>query len=187
MPESLERREPLDRVQELRGKAGIGFLAAERVRGLAPVPKRGREERHQREAHHDRGYGQIDERHSREDQQRRQQRDQELRQELAEIGLELLHAIDQRECDRARALRADGRRTQRRDLVIDPAAEPLLHARGGLVRDHGAPMLEDRAERDHHGDTRDGQRQRAEIASLEDLADQPAKQTQPRHAESDRH
>ena len=186
LAEGFQRRQALDRIQELRREGGIGLLPRERLRGLPLVPDRRAEKRHHREGQHHRRHRQVDERHPRKDQQRRQQRDQELRQELAEIGLELLHAVDQRERDGAGSARTHRGGTQGRDPVVDRAAQPLLHARRGLVRDHRAPMLEHAAERIHRCDAGYRPGERADVVAREDLADEPTEQPQPRHAEPNR-
>ena len=94
LAERLQGRQPLDRIEELGGEGGIGLLPVHRVSDVELVPQAGREQRHQGEAQHDQRHRQVDEGHDGEDQQRREERDQELRQELAEIGFELLDAVD---------------------------------------------------------------------------------------------
>ena len=80
--------------------------------------------------------------------------DEELRQVLAEVGLELLDAVDEGEQRIARALRAELAGAQGRDLIEDPGPNLKLYQGGGMVRRHGAPVFEDAA-RQHgggHGD-----------------------------------
>ena len=97
LAERLQRGQPLDRIEELGGEGGIGLLPARRILDVELVPQAGREQGDQREAQHHQRHRQVDEGHHGEDQQGREQRDQELRQELAEVGFELLDAVDQGE------------------------------------------------------------------------------------------
>ena len=181
--ERLQRREALDRIEELGGEGRVGLLAIQRARDVELVPQRRREQGDQREHQHDRRDRQVDEGDGREDQDRRQQGDQELRQELAEIGLELLDPVDQRQRERAGALAPDRARAERGDLLVDDAAQRHLHPRGGLVRDHGAPMLEHAAQHHHRRDGGGRQQQLREALAGEQGADQPAQQAEARDAE----
>ena len=149
------------------------------------MPQAGREQRHQGEAQHDQRDRQVDEGHDAEDQHGREQGDQELRQELAEIGLELLDAVDHGKRERARALAADRAGPQRGDAVVERAAERLLHPRRRLVRHHGAPMLGGAAQHHDQGDQQHRRHELAERAAGEDLADQPAQQAQAGDAQPD--
>ena len=72
LAERLERREALDRIEELGGEARIGALAGPELRDVELVPQRRREQRHQREAQHHQRDRQVDEGDDHEDQQRRQ-------------------------------------------------------------------------------------------------------------------
>ena len=126
LAEGLERGEALDRIEELGGEGGIGLLAAARIGDVVAVPQRRCEQRDEGEAEqHDR-HRPVDEGDGAEDQDRRQQRDQELRQEHAEIGFELLDPVDQRQRQRAGTLARHRARPQRGDPVIQRAAKLLL-------------------------------------------------------------
>ena len=146
----------------------------------------GREQRHQREAQHHQRDRQVDEGDEGEDQQRREQGDQELRQELAEIGLELLDAVDHRQRQRARALAADRAGSERCDLVVERAPQRLLHPRGVLVRHHRAPVLGGAAQHHDRGNRQDRRLEAPDVAAGEDLADQPAQQAEAGDAQPDR-
>ncbi len=150
------------------------------------MPQRGREQRHEGEPEHDQRDRQVDEGHDREDQQRREQRDQELRQELAEIGLELLDAVDHRQGQSARALTANGARSERGDLVVERAPQRLLHPRGVLVRDDRAPVLGGAAQHHDRCNRQDRRLEAPDVAAGEDLPDQPTEQAEPGDAQSDR-
>ena len=185
LPECLERRQPLDRIEEFGGERLVGRHARDRGADVPLVPERGGEQRHQREAQHDQRHRQVDEGDHGEDQDRRQQRDQELRQELAEIGFELLDAVDHRQRQAAGALAADRRRSQRRHLVVERAAQHLLHARRRLVRHYRAPVLGNAAQHHDPRDQQDRPHQLLQRAPDEDLADQPSQQAEPRDATGD--
>ena len=127
LAEGLQGRQPLDRIEELGGEGGIGSLPELRVADVELVPQRRARTAPPGEAQHHQRHRQVDEGHDGEDQHRREQGDQELRQELAEIGLELLDAVDHGERQRARALAADrarvrARRSGRRACAAAPSA-----------------------------------------------------------------
>ncbi len=129
---------------------------------------------------------------------RRADRDRHLRQVLAEEGLQLLDAIDHRQHDAAGALRAEPGGAEGDDLVEQPGAQRLLHLRGGAMGDHGAGVVQRRAQQDRHGGAgqrhernlllehageeaakegeagdADGQREQAEEGGEQDAASQP--------------
>jgi hypothetical protein len=112
------------------------------------VPEGRRDQRHQRGREQDQRDGQVHEGDEGEDERRRQGGDGELRQVLAEVDLELLDAFHHREDDVAGAGAGEVGGAQRNDALVDGPAERLLHARGGAVRGHGAPVVEAAADRD---------------------------------------
>ena len=184
LAEGFQGGEALDRIEELGCEGGIGLLPALRVLDVELVPQRRREQGDQREGQHHCGHRQVDERDHGEDQQRRQHRDQELRQELAEIGFELFDAVDHGKRERARALAADRARSQGGDAVVERAAQDLLDAGGGFVRHHGAPVLGPAAQHHDAGDRQDRPVQARHVAAGEHEADQPAQQTEAGNAEA---
>ncbi len=161
LAEGGQGAQPLDRVQELGAVGGVGLGAGEAVAAVPAVPERRHEEGADRGHQEDEGERQIDRGHHREDQERGERGDEELGEELAEVDLELLHALDDREDDVAGARLGEVGRAQRGDLLVEPPAQPALHARRGVVGDHGAPVLEQAAERDEGRHARDRPRQRA--------------------------
>ena len=184
LAESLEGGEALDRIEEFRGEGSVGLLPALRILDVELVPQRRCKQGDQREGQHYRGDRQVNEGHDREDQQRREQRDQELRQELAEVCFELFDAVDHRERERTGTLAADGAGAEGGDAVVERAAEHLLHARGGLVRHHGAPVFGPAAQHHDGSDRQHRPFQAPDVAAGEDLADQPAQQAEPGNAEA---
>ena len=179
LAERLQRRQPLDRIEELGGERFVGRHARDRGAHVPFVPEGRGEQRDQREAQHDQCHRQVDEGDHGEDQKRRQQRDQELRQELPEIGFELLDAVDHGEGEAAGALPADRCRAERGDLVVERAAQHLLDPRGRLVRQHGAPVFGHAAQHHHPGDQQDRQHEVLQRPFDENLADQPAEKAEP--------
>ena len=75
-------------------------------------------------------------------------RDRHLGNVLAEERLQLLDAIDHGEHDAAGALGAEPGGTEGDDLVVKQPAQRLLDVHGGAVRDHGAAVVERRAQHD---------------------------------------
>ena len=112
--------------------------------------------------------------------------DRHLRDVLAEEGLQLLDAVDHRQHDAAGPLRAEPGGAEGDDLVVQPAAQRLLHAHGGAVRDHGAAVVERRAQ--HDGDAGAGQRpdQHGGGRALEHAGEEPAEEDEARDAEGQR-
>ncbi len=184
-PNAFRVASPWIEIEELGGEGGVGSLPVLRVPDVELVPQAGGEQRHQRKAQHDQRDRQVDEGHDSEDQHGREQGDQELRQELAEVGFELLDAVDHGKRERARALAADRARPQRGDAVVERAPERLLHPRRRLVRHHGAPMLGDAAQHHDQGDQQHGGHELDQRAAGEDLADQPAQQAEAGDAQPD--
>ncbi len=75
--------------------------------------------------------------------------------------LQLLDAVDNRQHDAAGALAGEPGRPERGDLVVEPAAQVLLHAGGGAMRDHCAMVIhhaaQDHGSRDADGRNGDGE------------------------------
>ena len=94
LPEGLERAQPLDGVEQLGAQRGIVPRARQAAGGIAPVPENGGDQREERGRQHDQGDAEVEDGHRAEDEQRRQPRHEELGQVLAEVHLELLHALD---------------------------------------------------------------------------------------------
>ena len=119
---------------------------------------RRRHQGEQRAGQHHRGDRHVPERDEGEDRQRRADGDRHLRQVLAEERLKLLDAVDDRQHDAAGAFGAEPGRAERDDLVVQAAAQRLLHARRGAMRDHRAQVVEPGPQ--HDGDKGAHQRQR---------------------------
>ena len=138
------------------------------------------DEGEQREAEQDAGERQVEECGEDEDAERRDRRDDELRQVLAEIGLQLLDPVDQGEQRIARALRAELAGAEGGDLVEEPRADLQLHQGGGVVRCHGAPVFEHAARQHRHRHRHDRQDQVVKAGALKHPPQQPAEQREPR-------
>ncbi len=186
LPEGLQGREPLDGIEEFCGEGLVGARAAQTVVLVPGMENLRRDQRHQGRGQHDQRHRQIEENHDAEDQERRERRDDQLRQVLAEINLQLLDPVDHRQNGVAGTLQPEMRRAQLRDLVEDHRAQMHLHPGGGVVRHHGTQILEPAARHHDGGDAGEGQDQRVERNALEDLRDQPAEEGQPRDAEQHR-
>ena len=149
------------------------------------VLQRRRDQRDERrDEQHDRDR-QVEERDEREDDDRRQRGHRELRQVLAEIHLELLHALDHRHDHLARARPGDVRGTERDDVVVDGLAEPLLHERRRAMGHRRACVLEEAAHDDRRRDERHGTGELRERVAREDAREQPAEQGESRNAGDD--
>ena len=183
LPESLQRGQALDRIQQLGGEAGIGALPVARLAGVQLVPGRRRQQRQQGEAQHDQRHLQVQPGDEAEDQERREGGDQKLRNILAEIGFQLLDTVDHGQRHIAGALLADIGRAKCGDLVVDRAAQPALYPGGGLVRHHDPPLLEETAQDHGASYQRRRQQQFLQRRPLEHPGDQPAQQCQPRDAQ----
>ena len=154
LAERLQGRQALHRVEELLAECLEGALTLARRRAGALVHNPGCHQGEQCGAQHHRGDGDIPERHEGEDREWRKGGDRHLRDVLAEEGLQLLDAVDDRQHHTAGTLRAEPSGTERDDLVVEAPAQRFLHARRGAVRDHGAHVVEpgpqqDRGERAH--------------------------------------
>jgi len=150
------------------------------------MPERGEEEGGHRGGQDHPGQRQVDRGHDREDQERGEGGDEELREVLAEVDLELLHALDDREDDVAGARLGEVRRAERGDLRVEPPAQPRLDARRGVVGHHRSAVLEDAAQGDEGRDAGHRPGQAPERVAREQTAQHPAEQRQPRGAHEHR-
>ena len=143
LAERLQGRQALDAVEKLRAE-GFQRLLAPLAGAALDVDEDGRRDQGDecRDQHHRRDRH-VPEGDEGKDRERRQHRDRQLRHVLAEKGLQLLDAVDDRQHDPAGALAGKPGRPQLGDLVVEAAAQLLLHPRRGAVRDHRAAMLDE--------------------------------------------
>ena len=160
---------------------------------MVPAVKRlRRDQGEQRGGQHDEGDRPIEKGDEAKDQEWRQYGNDQLRQVLAEIDLELLDPLDHRHDRIAGAFQPEMGRPQFGDLVEDDGAQMDLDFGRRIVRHHGAQIFEPAAHDHDGGDAGEGPQQVVERHALEDFGDQPAEQRQPRDAEhrgqnADRH
>ena len=95
--------------------------------------------------------------HEGKDRDRRADGDADLRQVLAEEGLQLLHAVDHRQHHAAGALAGEPGRAEGDDAVEQAGTQIGLHTGGGGVGDDGAGVVQPRPQQDRRGG---GQQQR---------------------------
>jgi hypothetical protein len=179
LPERLEGRQPLDGIEEFRAEALHRLVPGAASAALHLVPRDRCDQRDQGRDQHDYRDRQIPPHDEQEDRDRRQRGDTDLRQVLAEKALQLLDAVDQRQHDPAGALAGEPGRSQFGDLVVEPAAQILLDAAGGVVSDDGPAVVEEAAQQDgeRHADGR--QRNRGGAGAGEDARQQGAEQREP--------
>src|SRR5215510_7612650 len=130
----------------------------------------------------DESHGQVHEGHEAEDEYGGEHGHRELRQVLAEVDLELLHAFHHGEDHVARSGAGEVRGTEGGHTVVDGLAEYALDHRRRLVGGHGAPVIK-RAAGDHRGrgeaeEGKDG----ARASALDDPGEEPAEEGEPRNA-----
>jgi hypothetical protein len=154
---------------------------------VSPVPQRGHDERDQGGAHQHRGHRQVDEGDEGEDEDRRGHGHDELGQELAEVDLELLHAFHHRGGHGSGALVREVGGPEAHEMVVQPPAEPGLHAERGVVRDHRAGVLDQGPGGDHEGDGGDGEGQGRQAGARQHAGQEPAEQREPGDSEHDAH
>ena len=183
LPEGLEGGEPLHRVEELRRERGVGPLAPGAVAHVPAMEGARREQGHHREGEQDACARQIDEGHHREHHEGRQGGNEELRQVLAEPGLELLDPLHHREQDLAGALQAEVGGPQAHHLVEEALAQRELHARRGAMCDHRAPVLERAAQHHDSRHQRDGRAELREARAAVERSDQPAQQRETQYSD----
>ena len=192
LAEGLERRQPLQRIEELGAIRRVRLLPGEAVPALPAMPERRGAQRHQRSGQRDQRHRQVDERDEGEDQHGRETRHDELRQVLAEVDLELLDALDHREHHVARPRAAEVRGAERGDVRVERAPQGRLRESGGVVGHHRPVILERAAHHGDGGDQPDAEQQRRQRRRRQDSGQQPAEQREPRDAggdggEADRH
>jgi len=154
LAERLERREPLHGVEEL-GAEGFHRRALRHAGGaVEPAERRRQHQAGERDREHERRDRQVPPSDDREERDRREGCDRELRHVLSEEGLQLLDPVDEREHDGAGTLAREPRRPEFRDLIVELEAQHFLHARGGAVGEHNARVFEQAAYDHGAGDRR---------------------------------
>ena len=186
LAERLERRQPLDRVEELGAERAVCVAPCEARLGVPDVEGGGRHQGEQREGDQQRRDRQVEEGDEYEDARRQQNGSGELRQVLAEEGLELLDAVDRRGDHVAGALEPEMGGAELDHLAVEAPANVELNQRRGLVGDHGAQVLEPAAQNHDAGDRGEGLDQRVGACALEDLGQEPAEQRQTGDADGGR-
>jgi hypothetical protein len=173
LAERLQRAQPLDGVEELRAEGGVGALAREAPRAVPAVPEARGRERHEGRREQGERDRHVQPRHEREDQRGRERGHEELREVLAEVHLELLHALDDGQQDVAGPGRREMGGPEEQHVGVHGLAEPRLHPGRRPVSDHGADVVEDAAE--HRGNRHRRRRadQRGERRAGEDAAEEP--------------
>ena len=185
-PNAFSVREPLDGVEELGAEGGIGPRARHAPRPVQRCQSGGRDERDERGHQVDERDRQVDERHEGEDEDGRERGDEELRQVLAEVHLELLDALDHRQDHVARARPREVRGAERGDVVVERLPEPRLHARRRPMGDHGPVVLEHAAQQDRGGGERGRHHERRERVARDDARQQPAEEDETADAHAHR-
>jgi hypothetical protein len=99
---------------------------------------------------------------------------------LAEKGLQLLDTVDDRQHDAAGAFAGKPGRSERRNLVVEAAAQLLLHSGGGAVGDHRAMVIDDPAQNHGNGHPERRDRHCPEAGTLEYMRQQHAEDRKPR-------
>ena len=153
LTECLQGRQALDAIEKLRAERFQGALAPMARAALAMGEGARRDQGHEREDQHHCRDLHVPEGDEDEDRQRRQHRDAQLRDILAEKSLQLLDAVDDRQHHPAGALAGKPCRAQRGDLVVETAAQILLHASRGAVGDHRATVIDESPQDHRNGDT----------------------------------
>ncbi len=174
LAERLQCRQALDAVEKLRAERLQGLLAPLAAAPLDRDEHGRRDQGDQCEDQHHRRHRHVPEGDEGEDRERGQHRDAELRHVLAEKGLQLLDPVDDRQHHPAGALAGKPGGSKFGDLVVEPAAQHLLHPAGGAVRDHDAVMVDEAAQHDSRGDAQSRQRDRDEAGIGEDMREQHA-------------
>ena len=147
------------------------------------LERRGRDQGDQREGDQQDGDRKVKKGDEREDGDGREQGDEDLRQVLAEVGLQLFDPIDHGEHDVAGALQTEMGGAEFDHFVVQALAQVALHPCRGAMGHHVPPVLETPAQRHDAGDR--GERHDHDVQGLapEYLGKQPAEQSKPGDAE----
>ena len=149
------------------------------------MPERGRQQHAERGHQQHERHRQIHEGDEREDEQRCEGGHEELRKILTEVHLELLHALHEGEHHVAGARAREVGGTERRHLSVERLPQMLLHAGGGVMRDHRAAVVE-RAAQDQGGRRQpDGGGERPERFTGQHATQEPAEKGEPSDAGGD--
>ena len=183
LAEGFQGRQPLHGVEEFGGERLVGPRPVEAVLLIPAVKSLRRDQGEQRRDQHDEGDGPVEKGDETEDQERRQNGDDQLRQVLAEIDFELLDPVDHRHDRIAGPLQPEMRRTKLGHLVEDDGAQVDLDLCRRIMRDHRAQIFQPAAHEHDGGDAGERPQQFVQRHALEDPGNQPAEQCQPRDAE----
>ena len=183
LAERLQRRQSLDAVEKLRAERLQRLLAVVAAAALVLQENRRRDQCEQRKGQHHPRHRHVPEGDEDKDRQGCQHRDRQLRHVLAEKALQLLDAVDDRQHDPAGALAGEPGRPQLGELVVEAAAQILLHAVGGAVRDHGTLLLDPAAQDDGCGHPDGRQCHRSPAGAAEHLRQQHTEQHEPGDAD----
>ncbi len=180
LAERLERRQPLHGVEEVGAEGPVVAIACEAGLTVAAVPEGGRQQHGERGPQQDQRHRQVHEGDEREDEQRREGGHEELRKILPEVHLELLHALHEREHDVAGAGAREVGGAEGGDLRVERLAQMLLHAGGGVMRDHRAGVVERAARGEGDRRQHDGGRERGERLAPQHTPQEPTEKGEPR-------
>ena len=156
LAEGLQCRQSLHRIEELFTERLERLLTLARCQAGTLMDDGRRHESEQRGAEHHSGDGEVPVRHEGEDCHRRAGGDRDLGNVLAEEGLQLLDAVDDRQHHAAGAFGTKPYRAEGDDLVVQPHAQRLLHAGCGTVSNHGAKVVEAGAQQNRSEDADQG-------------------------------
>ena len=179
LPERLQRRETLHRVQELRREPRYAFDRRMLLFASQRWNTAGANRVNIANANIRAATGKSRNASSTRTTMGVMQGDQELRQVLAEVGLELLDPVDHGDHDRAGALQPEVGGAERRHPGVEPLAQLELHHRRGTVGDHGAGVLQPAAEHHHRRHQRERHHELRERVPGEDPREQPPEQGEP--------
>ena len=178
LAEGLERGEALHGIEELGAEFAVGPGAFHARLVVEAMEGRRQDEGEDGSGDEDGGDRQIEKGDEGEDGDWGHDGDQKRGKELAEIGLELLHAVDHREHDIPGALLAEPGGAQDHGLVVNGLADGDLDTRRRLVGDHDPDIFEETAGHHHAGDDGHRHHQFREGTALEHQRDQPAQAAQ---------
>ena len=179
LAERLEGGETLYRVEELRREPAIRLRAAHAAARVPSLERGGRKQGEHREGEHQGGDREVEPCEEREDDDRSDEGDEKLRQVLAEVGLELLDAVDHRDHDRTGALEPEVGGAKPDHLCVEPLAQLELDPCRGVVGDHGAGVLDPAAQHHHRRHQAERDDELGERVPGEDPRQQPAEQREP--------
>ena len=174
LAKGLQRCQTLNGIEELRRKCFVITPPLERFFAVPVVKHLRRDQRKKSGGQHHQRDRHIKYSHNPKNQERRENRNNQLRQILSKIDLELFDTFDHRHNGVPRALKPEVSRAQTSHLIKNHGPKMQLHNRCRIVGHHRAPVLKPAPNHHHNRDADERDHQLGKSCTRKNLGNQPA-------------